>query len=124
MFGILLVFHIFLSLVLIVAILLQAGKGGGLAAAFGGGGPSETVFGGRAAATFLTKLTTVLGILYFLTSFSLALMSRHAQGPTSVIEREVQRGTIEPQPYMPETIPLEEGGEEAPVGDVGEEIPQ
>ncbi len=122
MFSILLVLHVFLSLVLIVAILLQSGKGGGLAAAFGGGGPSETVFGGRTAATFLTKMTTVVGILFFITSLTLALLSKHAEGPKSLIERESQH-VVEPQPYLPGTIPLEEEGQEAPAGETGEEVP-
>jgi len=119
LFGILLVFHIVLSLVLIVSILLQSGKGGGLAAAFGGGGPSETVFGGRTTATLLTKITTVVGILFFLTSFTLALLSKQGDGPRSLIERESQ-GTVEPQPYLPSTIPLEEEIQEAPPADAGE----
>ncbi len=123
MYSILLIIHLFLSIVLVVAILLQAGKGGGLAAAFGGGGPSETVFGGRGAATFLTKLTTVVGILFFVTSFSLALLSRHTEGPRSLIDREMQETTAEPQPYLPGAIPLEEteeAGEVPPAGEAGQ----
>jgi preprotein translocase subunit SecG len=107
----LLIFHVFLSLVLVVAILLQAGRGGGLAAAFGGGGPTETVFGGRGAATFITKLTQVVGVLFFLTSFTLAFMSRRTEGPSSLIEREM-RTTTEPAPYVPGELPLEEGAEQ------------
>jgi preprotein translocase subunit SecG len=115
LYSVLLIIHLFLSVVLVVAILLQAGKGGGLAAAFGGGGPSETVFGGRGAATFLTKLTTAVGILFFVTSFSLALLSRHIEGPKSLIDRERQTTTVEPQPYLPGEIPLEESeGQEQP----------
>jgi preprotein translocase subunit SecG len=121
LFGILLVFHIVLSLILIVSILLQSGKGGGLAAAFGGGGPSETVFGGRSAATFLTKLTTVVGILFFLTSFTLAILSKQGDKPSSLIQRE-NRGTVEPQPYLPSTIPLEEeGNQQTPPAEAGEQ---
>jgi len=120
LYGILLVFHIILCLVLIISILLQAGKGGGLAAAFGGGGPSEAVFGGRTAATFLTKLTTVVGVIFFLTSLTLALLSKQTDGPRSIIDRETQ-GTVEPQPYLPSTIPLEEEElQEAPPADAGE----
>jgi preprotein translocase subunit SecG len=120
LYNILLVFHILLSFVLIVSILLQSGKGGGLAAAFGGGGPSDAVFGGRTAATFLTKLTTVVGVIFFVTSFTLALMSKQSDGPRSLIERETQ-GTMEPQPYLPSTIPLEdEEIQEAPTAGADE----
>jgi len=40
---------------LILVILLQSSKGGGLAGAFGGGGAAGAVFGGRGAGNFLTK---------------------------------------------------------------------
>ena len=40
--------HVIACIVLILVILLQAGKGGGVGAAFGGAG-SQTVFGGRGA---------------------------------------------------------------------------
>jgi preprotein translocase subunit SecG len=123
LFGVLLVFHIFLSLILVVAILLQAGRGGGLAAAFGGGGPTETVFGGRGAATFITKLTQVVGILFFLTSFTLAYLSRSTEGPSTLIEREMQT-TTEPTPYVPGELPLEEGAPEPPAEEPASETPQ
>ena len=67
MYVLILVVHVLISLVLVVAVLLQAGKGGGLATAFGGGG-AQSIFGGRGAATFLSKATVVLGGLFFLTS--------------------------------------------------------
>lgn len=123
MFAVLLVFHIFLSFVLIVAVLLQAGRGGGLAAAFGGGGPTETVFGGRTAATFITKLTQVVGILFFITSFTLAYMSRRTEGPSTLIEREMHT-TTEPAPYVPGELPLEEGTETPPAEQSSGETPQ
>ena len=52
--------HVFVSFGLIIAVLLQSSKGGGLAGTFGGSGVSGGVFGGRGAAPFLTKATTVL----------------------------------------------------------------
>ena len=48
---------------MIVSILLQASKGQGLAGTFGGAGGSA-VFGGRGAATFLSKSTTILAVAY------------------------------------------------------------
>ena len=57
------VLHIFVSVVLILSILLQSGKGGGMGAALGGA--SAQVFGGRGAGTFLSKFTTVAAIIFF-----------------------------------------------------------
>ncbi|MBT4611237.1 MAG: preprotein translocase subunit SecG, partial [Gemmatimonadetes bacterium] len=45
--------HVLLCAFLIVAVLLQSGKGGGLSASVGGGLSSSSVLGGRAATTFL-----------------------------------------------------------------------
>jgi len=48
---------------MIMVILLQSSKGQGLAGTFGGGGTSA-VFGGRGAATFLSKATGILAVAY------------------------------------------------------------
>ncbi|MDO8526991.1 MAG: preprotein translocase subunit SecG [Deltaproteobacteria bacterium] len=77
------VFHIFICLVLIGVILLQAGKGADIGAVFGAGG-SQTLFGGRGPATFLNKLTIIVAILFLLTSVWLTKISIH-KGSESVI---------------------------------------
>ena len=66
--------HIGVCLFLILTVLLQQGKGGGMGAAFGGGG-AGTVFGGRGASTFLSKLTSTMAGLFLLLSILLARMS-------------------------------------------------
>src|SRR3989338_11597109 len=70
----LIVFHYFICVFLIGLILLQAGKGADIGAAFGGA--SQTVFGGRGPATFLSKLTTIAAVLFLITSISLAHQSK------------------------------------------------
>jgi len=53
---------------------MQSAKGEGLAGAFGGGGGvSGAVFGGRGAAPFLSKATTVLAIMFMGMSVLLTL---------------------------------------------------
>ena len=49
------IIHVLVCLILILIVLLQSGKGADLAGAFGGGG-SQTAFGARGTATFLSKL--------------------------------------------------------------------
>ena len=90
LFSFFLMLHILISFLLVVVILLQAGKGGGLASAFGGAGTSEAVFGGRQAATFLGKATTVLGTVFLLSSFGLALLSTYTTGPRSAVQEQLQ----------------------------------
>ena len=91
MIALLSTLHLIVCFALVVVVLLQAGKGGGLAGAFGGGG--TTLFGGRGAGNFLTKATMVLGALFFATSLSLALLSTQ-RGPglgRSLIQEEARR---------------------------------
>jgi len=71
------VLHVMVSLVLIVVVLLQHGKGADIGAVFGGGA-SSTVFGSRGAGNFLTKLTTGSALLFMVTSLSLAYLSNTA----------------------------------------------
>ena len=58
MSTLLLVLHVIVCLFLMLTVLLQQGKSGGMGGAFGGGN-AATVFGGSGASTFLRKLTTV-----------------------------------------------------------------
>jgi len=101
MYVFLLVLHLFICLGLVGAVLIQSGKGGGLAGAFGAGS-SQTLFGGRGAATFLTRASTALAVVFFLTSLTLGLTSarRTSPGARSLMQEEArrraeQRGTSE-----------------------------
>ncbi len=81
--AIVLALHVIVCVALMAAILLQSGKGGGLAGAFGAGS-SQTLFGGRGAASFLSRATTVLAVVFFLTSLTLGLQAsrRESAGGT------------------------------------------
>ncbi len=76
----LLVLHIILSFTIVVVILMQSGKGGGLGAGFNNAAAmGQEVFGGRGAASFLGKLTVVLGTSFMITSMALAWYSSKPQ---------------------------------------------
>jgi preprotein translocase subunit SecG len=68
-----LLIHILVCFGLIAIVLLQSGKGAELGAAFGGS--SQTLFGSRGAATFLSKMTTVIAVVFMLSSLSLAVLT-------------------------------------------------
>ena len=70
--------HVFVCLVLILVVLLQQGKGGGMGAAFGGS--TAQVFGGRGAGNILTRATAVLATLFMLGSFGLGVMGKSRGG--------------------------------------------
>ncbi len=56
-----------------------------MGAAFGGGS-SQTLFGSSGASTFLSKATTVAAVVFMLTSLSLAYISSHGTGKTSIMQ--------------------------------------
>ena len=60
------------AVAIVVLVLLQQGKGADMGAAFGGGGSSQSVFGSRGSATFLSQVTGGLAAVFFITSLSLA----------------------------------------------------
>ncbi len=92
--------HVLVTLGLILIVLLQSGKGADIGAAFGGGS-SQTVFGGRGAATFLSRLTSVLAILFMLTSLTLTILASQ-RGTSSVVGEEPPRPTPStPAPATP-----------------------
>jgi preprotein translocase subunit SecG len=69
---------------LIGLILLQQGKGADIGAAFGSGA-SQTLFGSRGSANFLTRTTAILATVFFLSNLGLAwLYAQRATTPTSV----------------------------------------
>lgn len=69
------VVHVLASVALVGLILLQHGKGADAGAAFGSGA-SQTVFGSQGSGSFLTKLTTWITVVFFVTSFSLAVFAK------------------------------------------------
>ena len=100
MFYALLIFlHVLVSFGLIVSVLLQSSKGGGLAGTFGGSGITGGVFGGRGAAPFLAKATTVCAILFMLTSLSLNYVSPGEESE-SVLERTLIESDIGSEPAV------------------------
>jgi preprotein translocase subunit SecG len=66
--------HVSVCLFLMLVVLLQQGKSGGMGAAFGGGA-TQQVFGGRGAGNILTRATTICAATFMLTSVSLAYVS-------------------------------------------------
>ena len=93
--------HYIVCVLLVIVILLQAGRGADAGAAFGAWS-SGTVFGPRGAATFLSKLTTGLAITFLLTSLFLVSFSKK-QDP-SVIKPGLDATETQPD-TQPETKP-------------------
>jgi len=65
---------VIICLMLVIAVLLQQGKGADAGAAFGSGA-SGTVFGAGGSATFMSKATAVLATVFFALTLALAYLS-------------------------------------------------
>jgi preprotein translocase subunit SecG len=70
MYQFLMIIHILVALSVIGLVLLQQGRGADAGAGFGGA--SNTLFGARGAASFLSRTTAILAALFFVTSLILA----------------------------------------------------
>jgi preprotein translocase subunit SecG len=93
-----LVIHVLAAAGLIGLVLVQQSKGADIGAAFGSGA-SQTLFGARGSANFLTRLTALLATIFFVTSLTLAVLATRGGGPRSVTE------TVTSEPAPPPSAP-------------------
>ena len=70
--SILMAFDVILCLLLILLILLQSGKGSDIGSMLGGGGASQTLFGPAGGKNIMVRITTVVAVLFFVTTLALA----------------------------------------------------
>lgn len=103
---ILTIVHIIACIVLILVILLQAGKGASMGAAFGGS--SQTVFGSSGPASFLGKLTTGIAVLFMITSLGLSYSAVHKGKTVMEAAPRPAAETKVPLP-QPQTVPAQPG---------------
>ena len=81
------IFHLLFAAAIVALVLLQRGKGADAGAGFGAGA-SGTVFGARGSASFLSRTTATLAVLFIGTSLTLAYLGGRApSAPKSVIDR-------------------------------------
>ena len=71
MMILLVIIHVIACVVLIGLVLIQRGRGAGLVESFAG---VESMFGTKTS-TFLTRTTTIMSIVFFITCLSLAILS-------------------------------------------------
>ncbi len=98
----LLIVHLVMAVALVALVLLQQGKGAQAGAAFGGGGSSQSLFGSRGSANFMTRTTAVIATIFFLTTLSLAYLYATRTSSTSIISTG---SVVEQVEIVPEQAP-------------------
>src|SRR6202046_4857528 len=108
-YFVLVTLHVVICGLLIIVIMLQSGEAADLAGAFGGAG-SQTAFGPRGAATFLSKATTWCAIVFMMTSLTLSVRRAPSEGAgiNSIIEDTEHPASRPDKPAAPKggQIPL------------------
>jgi preprotein translocase subunit SecG len=103
--------HVLVCFVLIIVIMLQSGNAADLAGAFGGAG-SQTAFGPRGAASFLSRATTWCAIVFMMTSLTLSVKrgpSETTSSSGSILEQTQKQAPAPAKttPAAPIQIPIQ-----------------
>ena len=80
---IVIIIHVVIALVMLGLIMMQQGKGADAGASFGAGA-SQTVFGSQGGASFFAKVTAILAVVFFATSFSLTIIAKNKASVSNV----------------------------------------
>ena len=98
--------HVMVCFVLVIVIMLQSGNAADLAGAFGGAG-SQTAFGPRGAASFLSRATTWCAIVFMMTSLTLSVKRAPADAisTTGSVLEQTQKPAPPQKPGTPATPP-------------------
>ncbi|MDD5254602.1 MAG: preprotein translocase subunit SecG [Candidatus Omnitrophica bacterium] len=101
--------HVIACVLLLVIILIQAGRGGGLVDSFSS---VESMFGTKTNA-LLTRATSILSVVFFLTCLSLALLSaRQNRSLMRTIEAEqpaaaAEAGVLDTQAHPADSVAVD-----------------
>lgn len=123
---IILIVHLIVALAIIGLIMLQQGKGADMGASFGAGG-SQTLFGSDGSGNVLTRATSWLVVLFFASSFGLALLASQKSVTVdeldldipAAVEAEVQAAPADEElPMLEDDIPAATGTAEDDLPDL------
>jgi len=95
----LIVIHVTACVILIGLVLIQRGRGAGLVESFAG---VESMFGTKTSA-FLTRTTTIMSIVFFITCLSLAVLSVRQSKSLMRDARVAAPKTVKPETVKVET---------------------
>ncbi len=128
LFGIAVVIFLIVCVILILLVLIQSDKGGGISGAIGGGlSGANTLLGTQDTANILTRGTTIFAFSYMALCvlLSLFLSKTAASAPKSALKKRA-----ETQAYSPSSVlqggglPLTGSGEQGEAPAQGQELPK
>jgi len=120
---IILVVHLLTALAIIGLIMLQQGKGADMGASFGSGG-SQTLFGSDGSSNVLTKATAWLVVLFFASSFGLALLANQKSAPVDDLGLAIPAAAEAPQPaVVDDELPQVDTGSPAATSSTEDDLP-
>ena len=95
MLGFLITIHAIISVLLVTVVLMQASQGGGLAGGLSAG-MGNSIFGGRAAATALSRITTWFAIAFMALGVLISLLSApNVVENESILKREADERLLD-----------------------------
>lgn len=102
MYSLVLFIHVIVCLILIALILIQRGKGADMGSSFGAGA-SATVFGAAGSTSFLVKLTAFFGMVFFIMSLVVGVMSTHLVKTDDSVQAAIKAAEQSQKPSLPTT---------------------
>jgi len=109
-----LVIHVLAALAIVGLVLLQHGKGADVGAAFGSGS-AGSVFGSSGSANFLSRMTAIAAVIFFLTSLGLTYFSTSKPDGKGLMATPPPAQDKSLPGQIPPTVPAP-GGQPAPAG--------
>jgi preprotein translocase subunit SecG len=119
---IIIVVHLLIALAIVALIMLQQGKGADMGASFGAGS-SQTLFGSEGGGNVLTKATAWLVVLFFATSFSLALLVNQRSNTSDELDLAIPAAAENGAAALEEELPILEETPAAITAPAEEELP-
>lgn len=118
-FSLILVVHVLAAVGIVGLVLVQHGKGADMGAAFGSGA-SGSLFGSAGSANFLSRMTSALAVVFFITSLSLAFIASNKPKSTG----SVMQDAVQSRPSSMPAGGAEQSNAPADAGSKTKEIPK
>jgi preprotein translocase subunit SecG len=101
--AIILVIHLMVAIVLVIVVLVQPSEAGGF---LGSSGSMSNLMAPRRKGDALTRVTTILAAIFFLTSLSLAIIAEHRAPAKSILDVPVETTAPKaaPAPAAPASV--------------------